>query len=115
MVHKHKSFPVGKGGQRKLKQQFSMTENNSYDQSNLPKPDGAAVIGAKGALISFLSILGSNAHDQFSKKGGRKTRIDPLSLKRIADNLLKDIENKNTQNRHESSDEESSDVSDTYQ
>ena len=114
MVHKHKSFPVGKNGQRELKKRYSSIEGNTNSQIDTSKPDGTAVLGTKAAHVSFLSILGSNAREQVAQKGGRKTRIDPLSLKKIADTLLKEIENKNIHNRNESSDEESSDMSNTY-
>ena len=112
MVHKHKSFPVGKSGQRKFKQQFCNQEKRS--QNNTPTPDGNAVLGTKSAHINFLSILGNNAHEQFVQKGGRRTRIDPLSLKKIADNLLKEIEKKSANNNNDTSGDESSDMSDTY-
>ena len=115
MVHKHKSFPVGKNGQRELKQRYSSIQgNNTNSQIDIPKPDGTAVLGTKAVHVSFLSILGSNAREQVSQKGGRKTRIDPLSLKKIADTLLKEIENKSMHNQNETSDEESSDMSNTY-
>ena len=112
MVHKYKSFPVGKSGQRKFKQQFNNLETRSL--KNTPNPNGNAVLGTKAAHINFLSILGNNAHEQFAQKGARKTRIDPLSLKKIADNLLKEIESKSANNNSNTGDDDSSDMSDTY-
>jgi len=94
MVHKYKKFPVGKGGQRKFKKQYSDQANNvsNKNDSQIPKPNGAADMGVKSAHIKFLNTLGNNARSQMAGKGGRKTRIDPLSLKKITDNVLKDME-----------------------
>ena len=114
MVHKHKSFPVGKAGQRKFKQQLENIDNNNPSENKSPKPDAAGVLGTKALHISFLSILGTTAHEKYAQKGGRKNWIDPLSLKKIADNLLKEIENKTAQNHNDTSDNESSDLSDEY-
>ena len=116
MVHKFKSFPVGKAGQRQLKKQIVDKEKDSNNQrsSKNPKPVGNADLGAKIPLMYFLSNLGINAHSQIAKKGGRRTRIDPLSLKQVADNLLRDIESKSIANTNQesSSEEEDSYVSD---
>ena len=114
MVHKHKSFPVGKAGQRKFKQQLENIDKNNDSESKSPKPDAAGVLGTKALHISFLSILGTTAHEKYAQKGGRKTWIDPLSLKKIADNLLKEIESKTALNHNDTSDYESSDISDEY-
>lgn len=118
MVHKYKVFPVGKGGQRKFKKQYSDQANNSSNQndSEIPKPNGAADMGAKAAHIKFLNILGNNARSQMTEKGGRKTRIDPLSLKKITDNLLRDMELKSVShpNNESTSEEYDSDTSEAH-
>ena len=115
MVHKHKSFPVGKAGQRKLKKQIIAKVEESDDQGvvETPKPFGNADLGMKGAHLKFLALLGTNTRAHTSRKGGRQKRIDPLSLKQIADSLLRDIERKDTTNsNHDSSEGEDSNVSD---
>ena len=115
MVHKYKSFPVGKAGQRNLKKQIVDQQKDGNKNGDTPKPFQNADLGTKLAHMHFLSILGSNAHSQMAKKGGRKTRIDPLSLKQIADNLLRDIESKaKVTTNEESSDEEDSYASDDH-
>ena len=113
MVHKYKVFPVGKSGQRKFKKQYSDQANNGSNQSDseIPKCNGAADMGTKAAHIKFLNTLGNNARVQMTGKGGRKTKIDPLSLKKITDNLLKDLEIKslshtNTESSSEENDSE---------
>ena len=116
MVHKYKSFPVGKAGQRKLKKQIVDQEkdgNNPRIGEN-PKPFKNADLGIKVAHMNFLSILGNNTHAEIAKKGGRRTRIDPLSLKQITDSLLRDMKSKATANniQESSSEDEDSYVSD---
>ena len=115
MVHKHKSFPVGKTGQRKLKKQIIAKVEESKDQGvvETPKPFENADLGIKGAHLKFLSLLGTNVRAHTSRKGGRQKRIDPLSLKQIADSLLRDIERKDMENSNQdTSEDESSNVSD---
>ena len=116
MVHKHKSFPVGKTGQRKLKKQIiaKAEENKEQGLVETPKPFENADLGMKGAHLKFLSLLGSNARAHASRKGGRQKRIDPLSLKQIADSLLRDIEKKDmaNSNRDTSEDEDSNESDD---
>ena len=115
MVHKYKSFPVGKSGQRSLKKQFANQDNGGSQKSNSnPKPVANADVGAKAVHMKFLSMLGNNAHAQIALKGGRKTRIDPLSLKKIADSLLREVESQDLADSNEelSSDDEDSDSSD---
>ena len=107
MVHKYKSFPVGKAGQRKLKKQILQEGNDESRQTaETPIPVGNADLGMKLAHMSFLNILGNDAHSQVTKKGGRRTRIDPLSLKKLSDSLLRKIEKKAIENSNQASSSE---------
>ena len=101
MVHKHKSFPVGKTGQKRVKKQV-------VDQEEL-KPIANADLGIKLATLTFVSMLGIAAKEQSSKKGGRRRTIDPLQLKRLADNILRDIESREVNEEGTSSEEGSED------
>ena len=96
MVHKHKSFPVGKRGQRHIKKQI-------VDQGAL-KPIGNAEIGIKLMCLKFVNILGNEARKQSAGKGGRRRTVDPLQLKRMADHILRDIES-GVKEKHTSSEE----------
>ena len=115
MVHKYKVFPAGKVGQRKFKKQYieQTRSGASQSESEIPKPTQPADVGAKAAHVKFLNTHGNDAHSHMTRKGGRKTRIDPLSLKIITDNLLRNLESKAASNLNgeSSSDESDSDSS----
>ena len=93
MVHKHKTFPVGKTGQRKVKKQFldQVKDGVGATAKKTLTPADNAEVAVKAAHMEFMSILGNRANSQITKKGGRKTRIDPLTLKKLTDKLLRDI------------------------